>query len=43
MYRTLFSVDTSASPNEGAEEYRKQFTLKFLEVATNPVSVIRSS
>lgn len=31
MYRTLFSVDTSATPNS-AEEYRAQFMIKFLEM-----------
>lgn len=35
MYRTLFSIDTGVSPNEG-QEYRKQFMIKFLEVALNP-------
>jgi len=37
MYRTLFSMDTSQSPNEQlSEEYKKRFMLKFLEVAINP-------
>ena len=37
MYRTLFSLDTTASPNDYLqEEYRKQFILKFLDAAINP-------
>lgn len=36
MYRTLFSIDTGITPNEGAEEYRRQFMVKFLEMAINP-------
>lgn len=32
MYRTLFSIDTGISPNEGDEEYRKQFMIKFVEM-----------
>ena len=37
MYRTLFSIDTTASPNDYlVEEYRKQFILKFLDTAINP-------
>lgn len=35
MYRTLFSIKTE-TPNEGAEEYNRQFTLKFVEAAVNP-------
>jgi hypothetical protein len=36
MYRTLFSIDTTASPNdEQEEEYRKQFIIKFLDIAVN--------
>jgi hypothetical protein len=35
MYRTLFAVDTRATPNEG-EEYRKEFMVKFLETVINP-------
>lgn len=35
MYRTLFSMDTSNSYNEG-EEYRSTFMVKFLEMAINP-------
>jgi hypothetical protein len=33
LYRTLFSVDTSASPNDSELEYRKRFIVKFLDVA----------
>lgn len=36
MYRTLFSLDTGVTPNEGSEEYRKTFMIKFLEMAINP-------
>jgi Proliferating cell nuclear antigen, N-terminal domain len=36
MYRTLFSVDTTACPNDGEEEYRKQFIIKFLDTVINP-------
>jgi hypothetical protein len=35
MYRTLFSLDTAASPNT-CDEYRKRFILKFLDTAINP-------
>lgn len=36
MYRTLFSLDTGISPNDGAEEYRRNFMVKFVETAINP-------
>lgn len=36
MYRTLFSIDTGVSPNKGEEEYRKQFIIKFVDMAINP-------
>jgi hypothetical protein len=36
MYRTLFSIDTGVTPNEGSEEYRKNFMVKFVEMAINP-------
>lgn len=35
MYRTLFAIDTQATPNEG-EEHRQNFMVKFLETAINP-------
>lgn len=36
MYRTLFSVDTTSSPNDPATgEYRKQFIIRFLDSAIN--------
>ena len=35
MYRTLFSMDTSETPNF-ANEYRKEFIIKFLDTAINP-------
>jgi hypothetical protein len=35
MYRTLFSVDTGASPNNNETEYRAQFIVKFLDIAIN--------
>lgn len=37
MYRTLFSLDTTSSPNDYlTEEYRKQFIIKFLDTAISP-------
>jgi hypothetical protein len=37
MYRTLFSIDTGVSPNAVEdEEYRKNFMVKFVEMAINP-------
>lgn len=35
MYRTLFTIDTSASPVEQQEEYRNEFLLKFLDIAVH--------
>jgi hypothetical protein len=35
MYRTLFTINTSETPNEG-DEYRQNFMVKFLETAINP-------
>lgn len=37
MYRTLFSIDTGITPNDYLEEeYRKQFIIKFVDMAINP-------
>jgi hypothetical protein len=36
MYRTLFSIDTGVTPNEGAGEYKQNFMVKFFEMALNP-------
>lgn len=36
MYRTLFSIDTGVTPNDGAEEYKRNFMVKFVEMAVNP-------
>lgn len=36
MYRTLFSLDTSSTPNSSDEEYRRSFAIKFLDTAINP-------
>lgn len=36
LYRTLFSIDTGVNPNAGADEYRKQFIIKFIDSAVNP-------
>lgn len=36
IYRTLFSIDTGVSPNDGEEEYRKMFMVKFVEMALSP-------
>lgn len=36
MYRTLFSIDTGVTPNDGAGEYRRNFMVKFVEMALNP-------
>lgn len=32
IYRTIFTMDTSITPNEGAEEYRRQFLIRLLEM-----------
>jgi DNA polymerase III sliding clamp (beta) subunit (PCNA family) len=37
MYRTLFCMDTSFSPNDDfTEEYRKKFMVKFVDMTLNP-------
>lgn len=36
LYRTMFAINTSATQNEGEEEYRKSFMVKFLEMAIHP-------
>lgn len=36
MYRTLLSIDTGVTPNDDAEEYKKSFMVKFVEMAINP-------
>lgn len=37
MYRTRFSLDTGVTPNADADdEYRKNFLVKFVELAINP-------
>lgn len=36
MYRTLFSIDTSHSPNQGDEEHKAKFLIKFVEMGIAP-------
>jgi Proliferating cell nuclear antigen, N-terminal domain len=36
IYRTLFSIDTGVCPTDGTEDYRKNFMVKFVEMAINP-------
>lgn len=36
IYRTLFSIDTGVCPTDSTEEYRKNFMVKFVEMAINP-------
>lgn len=36
LYRTTFAMDTSATQNQGEDEYRKSFMVKFLEMAIHP-------